>query len=516
MTTQVVLDSYYRDRDNYPLSTDFVIEPKEYSLNVVNKQVLYQNPIAITYPNLHSGYGANGFNYLTISGPIGSPIFPSYINFSLDCTVINYFSQYAIDVYYPPAAFASIVNQNNFANCTLVTRLASKPAGTYLKAEIEASVVVPLAYQTGTILYPPVTVPYTRLLLKHPGLVPYTPTGGTHSWTDGSRGDPFCIFNNAPNSMYILPPLIPPQTNSLTQVYLNRTYTKIPVNIYDANGNLIGASITADGTPNKQTFVMFTDTDDVSSANVFGGSGLQVLNRNRGQAREIIYYENTSGLAKLKKPLPEAFPDPSIYASDISFGFSYEVYEALYEGKGSMWYNYGIKDPCYTQCRTVTLSHIVLPNIPLDNGPRGLLDNTQYVVAYIYNEGGQNTAGSSLSTNNIDIIGSTYAIPMALSLNNQKFFTLTPVSSKKFLLDFNRPIRVKLTLFNGEVIIFAGSGVNGNWETNGFPFFLKSIPDPNYTDIYQAVRYPGYSPDTPVPFSPFYLYQTVVVLNVLP
>lgn len=487
MSNQCLIDSRNRDRDSYPLSTDFVIYPKQYAYD--NKNI-YKNPIAITTPNIHSGYGYNtidvvdsSINYTTI--PVSYPI-PTSIPFNIPVTVVKYISQYCVDVYFPPLALDQAINQNVFANCTLVTRVVSKPAGSYLKADIVQSLTFSQDFPK---------LPFTRLFLKTPGLQPYPNSSAGYSYLDASSGDPYCIFNNAPESMHILSYA----TNN--QVNLNPIYTKIPVNIYDTQGNKIGISTTGAGDPYLQYYVMLTDTDIINNITPLP------VRLNRGQPRKIIYYNNTTGVAQLDNSLPSNY---TLFPPDISSGYSYEVYKAQYEGLGTLWFNNGIKDKNYSSCRDITLNSLVLPNYTLSTGLKGALDNYSYLVLYINNVGGKT---SSLSTNNPETYGASFIIPLYLQLATQKFFTLSPSIKKSFKLDFNMPIKVKLCLPTGEVVKFAGSEQDNVWVTNYNPLFLKSIPDYDYTDTNQTVKYPGYSPDTPVPFSPYQSVQFSVLLD---
>lgn len=65
------------------------------------------------------------------------------------------------------------------------------------------------------------------------------------------------------------------------------------------------------------------------------------------------------------------------------------------------------------------------------------------------------------------------------------------------ILDFNRPIRVTIKNPDGEIITFSG---DNPWTSTFVPWFSSHFP-PNLTlsPPTEAVRYPGYTPETPPP-----------------
>jgi hypothetical protein len=98
---------------------------------------------------------------------------------------------------------------------------------------------------------------------------------------------------------------------------------------------------------------------------------------------------------------------------------------------------------------------------------------------------------------------------MYLQLTSQRFFSLSPNIKKSFMIDFNRPIRVTIATPDGNPIKTSGDNI---WVSNYFPWFSQNIPA--IPPFIQAVRYPGYSPDTPPPFEPNRFYQFSIILDV--
>ena len=441
MSNQLLLDSAYRDRNNYPLSTNYTIYPKQVDQQcscTCGCPTCYINPIAIAYPNVHSG--------------------PDVSNAVINCISLN-----TIELNLPPdyligqftgnplLSYAEQFFQNVFCNCTFLAKASATP-GDYVSSIISKSVTD----NSGTTLYlrDDLSVDVSRAwcIYKNP---PY------------AQG---VIFNtNTTNILDLCSnTIIPVKTSSCN-------YTIQP----DSSGNVCG-----------QYFVMITDTDvscDVS---------------NRGQVKQIKYYDNLNHRAYLYDSFPVA----------PSTGQSYEIYKAFKEGMGTLWYSNGIKDKNFTYCREVTLSYVVIPNFFLSSGSGGRLDNYRYINLKISNDGINNSGSSTISTNSIDARYVTYVFPINIQLAQQRFFVLTPSTHKCFMIDFNQPIKVEFTLPNGDPIIFEG---DDRWSTNYFPLFLDSVklnPEEKIVPSIGVV-YPKYSPDTPVPFETFNLLQTGVFLD---
>lgn len=443
MSNELVLDSAYRDRNVYPLSTNYTIYPKQLGQSQFCSckcgcPNCYVNPIAIQNPNIHSG--------------------PDVSNAVVDCISFN-----TIKLNLPPSELGShlIKNplveyfeqffQNVFVNCTFLAKASASP-GDYVSSIIDKSVTD----NSGTILY-----------LKN-----NLPVDVSRSW---------CIYKNAPYAQGVLSAT---NTGGILDLCSN---TIIPVEenncrsttAPDSSGNVCG-----------QFFIMITDTDTDCSS------------QNRGQVRQIKYYDNLNHRAYLYNPFP-VIPDISQ---------SYEVYRALKEGMGTLWYNNGIKDKNFTYCREINLKYVVLPTFFLGTGTGAKLDNYRYINLKISNDGINNSGSSTLSTNSNESRYVTFVFPINIQLFEQRFFVLTPSFNKCFMLDFNQPIKVEFTLPNGEPIIFEG---DDRWSTNYFPLFLQSAKlTPENTVVPDiGVIYPGYSPDTPVPFETFDLVQTAIFFD---
>lgn len=440
MSNQLLLDSAYRDRNVYPLSTNYVIYPKENAYNCpCQGSTKYKNPIAIDFPNVHSGTDASNVVLNCISlNTIVLDIPPIEFLTSLKgLPLVTYFEQFF---------------QNIFCNCTFLAKHPNGVPGMYLHETISKSVTDP----SGTYLYL-----------------------ADELMADVS-GQPYCIFKNMPYNMGVLSSTINAGVLDLCSNAI------IPV---DASGCNCRTDIS--GYPCGQYFIMLTDTD------------ISCNPKNRGQVRQIKYYDNTNHIAYLDG----AFP-----VTPIS-GESYEIYKAFDEGLGTLWYSNGIKDKNFTYCREVRLAYVVLPNFFLASGNGGKLDNYRFINLKISNDGINNSGSSTISTNNRFARYMTFTFPINLQLFEQRFFTLTPSTNKCFMIDFNQPIQVEFTLPNGDPIIFEG---DDRWSNNYFPLFLgaSDLNDPETTlrpDI--GVIYPGYSPDTPVPFRPLNLVQTAIFFD---
>jgi len=407
---QVHIDSTYRDRTLYPLATDFVVPPKQ---NYYGDEIEYKNPVAILFPNVHSGVGLIdpgalvivGGNYSTV---IGFPDFGAFV--------------------------ATSAQQNLFGNCYFLVRHAF---GNYEVAPIGQCILnYPAANQTSLLFSSPLTVP-------------------------SAAGDRWAIYRNLP---YHYGNFQPGSTSN---------HLKLDITAPSNDGELVGM------------WIMITDMEFPPSADILG------------QCSRIIAYDGVTKTATVSPPFASA---PSAFVF-------YEVYKVIYESAGSLWYANGLKDPYATQPRYCSLTSLIMPNTILIQG--GSIDNFPYLIVTIANEGFSATSSTSITTNNFNEYKATYIVPMYLQLNTQRFFVLSPSIKKKFLIDFNRPIRVSVLSPDGNPLIWSADNI---WISNYFPWFSQNIPA--VPPFISAVRYPGISPDTPPPFEAFSYLQMSVILDV--
>jgi len=404
MSIQLHIDSTFRDRYRYPKSCDFVIEPLEYTSQNTKK---YINPIAINFPNVHSGPDIN------------------------KCIILG--TSYSVIIGWPGFSSGSIASDDNFfSDCTFMWRQA---ANTYFFTNISFSDIDnPISGQSLLLLYP-----------QLPG-VPLP-------------NDRFNIYYNTPYTMGTL------QAGS---TFTNLVLSATP---YFANP----------GTNEiNDMWLLITDTEDTFPSTI----PISIL----GQCYKIIAYDSVTKIATVTPELPVA----------PSAGVAYEVYKTYKEGVGTMWYSNGIKDKCFTQCRNITLTGLTLPNAILSNRGGGKIDRYPYLIVTIKNEGISATSSSSIATNNESEYDSTYIVPINITLSNQRNFTISINLKKKMILDFNRPIRVSIKNPDGEIIQFAD---DNNWTSTFIPWFSSHVPA-NLVLGVDAVRYPGYTPETPPPIVP--------------
>lgn len=400
MSIQLHVDSTFRDRYKYPNSCDFVIDPLSYTSQNVNT---YINPLAINFPNIHSGPD------LTRCIILGSPI--------------------SVIIGWPGVAFSTIPSDDNFfADCTFMWRQA---ANTYYFTKVSYSDLdSPIAGQSTLLLYPPL-----------PGIP--------------LANDRFNIYYNTPYTMGSL------QAGSTTS---NLVLSAAPYFVDPATDNI------------NDMWLMITDTENNPPISILG------------QCYKITAYDSITRIATVTPSLPVA----------PAAGIAYEVYKVYKEGVGTMWYSNGIKDRCIAQCRNVTLTGLTLPNFPLSNRSGGKIDRYPYLIVTIRNEGISATSSSTIATNNDEEHESTFIVPINITLSNQRYFTITVNLKKKMLLDFNRPIRVSIKSPEGEVIKFAA---DNPWVSTLVPWFSSHTPA-NLVLGVDAVRYPGYTPETPPPIVP--------------
>ena len=402
MSVQLHIDSTFRDRYKYPNSCDFVVEPLEYTSQNVNK---YKNPVAIDFPNVHSG--PDPAKCIQLGTPTSLIIgWPGFVTGGTQS------------------------DDNVFANCTFMWRIGPN---NYEFTPINYSDVDnPIAGQSTLALYPPLSgFPVAN--------------------------DRFNIYYNLPYTMGSL------QAGSTTSslVLSASPYFKNPAT------NEI-----------NDMWIMITDTEDTWP--VFT-TPISIL----GQCYKIVSYDSTTQTAIVTPALPTIPPA----------GTSYEIYKTFKEGVGSMWFSAGIKDKCITHCRTVTLTGLTLPNAVLSTRSGGRIDRFPYVILRVSNEGISNTSISTIATNNPSEHSATFIVPIQITLSTQRYFTISTNISKKMLIDFNRPIRFTILSPFGEILSFAG---DNPWISTLIPWFSTHVLA-NLTAGVPAVRYPGYTPETPPP-----------------
>jgi len=416
MSIQFHIDSSFRDRIKYPNSCDFVIEPLEYKSQDINK---YINPIAINFPNVHSGGDAN------------------------KCIVLG--SPTSVIVNFPGFATNSIMSDDNlFANCTFMWRSA---ANTYFFTQVSYSDMdSPITGQSLILLDPP--LPGTPLL-----------------------NDRFNVYYNTP---YTMGSLQAGSTNSELVLSANPYFS-------NPNTNEI-----------NDMWLMITDTEDTSPSTI----PISIL----GQCYKIISYNSVTKVAIVTPPLPVS----------PSAGISYEVYKTYKEGVGSIWFSGGIKDQCFTKCRNVTLTGLTLPNSFLQNRSGGKIDRYPYIIVRITNDGVSSTSSSTIATNNEAEHDATFIVPIYITITNQRYFTISTNISKKMLIDFNRPIRITLKNPDGEILSFSG---DNPWISTFVPWFSSHVPA-NLSAVppIEAVRYQGYTPETPPPIVPGSNQITIILM----
>ena len=404
MSIQLHIDSTFRDRYKYPNPCDFVVEPLAYTTQNVNT---YINPIAIDFPNIHSGPDVNKCIIL------GSPL--------------------AVIIGWPGFVAGGTQNDDNFfADCTFMWRSAPN---TYFFTKISYSDIdSPITGQSTLALYPPL-----------PGLP--------------LPNDRFNAYYNTPYTMGSL------QAGSTTSTLV------LSATPYFAN---------PENNEINDMWLMITDTEDTFPPSI----PVSIL----GQCYKITAYDSITKVATVTPALAVA----------PAAGTSYEVYKTYKEGVGTMWYSNGIKDKCIAQCRNVTLTGLTLPNYILSTRSGGRPDRFSYVIVTLKNEGISATSSSTLATNNEAEHEATFIVPINITLSTQRYFTITVNTKKKMLIDFNRPIRVSVKSPYGEVLQFADDNV---WVSTLIPWFSTHVPA-NLVAGLDAVRYPGYTPETPPPIVP--------------
>jgi hypothetical protein len=238
MSNQLLLDSAYRDRNDYPLSTNYAINPKQLDQKcscAAGCSTCYVNPIAIAYPNVHSGSDTSNvvvncisFNTIKLNLP------PDYLLGTLTANpLLFYFEQFF---------------QNVFCNCTFLAKASASP-GDYVSSVISKSIID----NSGTTLY----------------LKDDLPVDVSRAW---------CIYKNTPYAQGVLEG---PNTTNILDLCSNTIIpVKTPSCSYstqsDSSGNVCG-----------QYFIMITDTDAVCDVS------------NRGQVKQIKYYDNLNHRAYL-------------------------------------------------------------------------------------------------------------------------------------------------------------------------------------------------------------------------
>jgi hypothetical protein len=232
----------------------------------------------------------------------------------------------------------------------------------------------------------------------------------------------------------------------------------------------------------KNMWLMITDTEDTFPSSV----PTSIL----GQCYKVISYNSATRVATVQPNLAVA----------PGAGVSYEIYRTFKEGVGTLWFSGGVRDKFLTRCRNLTLTSLSLPNTILTNRGGGKIDRYSYITVRICNEGYSSPNNSTIATNSEYEHDATFIIPIYILLTTQRYFSISTNITKKLKLDFNRPIRITIRNPSGEIISFAA---DNPWISNLFPWFSSHIPA-NLSTIpaVEAVRYPGYSPESPPPFIP--------------
>jgi hypothetical protein len=393
-----------------------VIQPKQ---NYYGSGNNYINPLAINFPNVHSGGDATK----CIVGGLPTAV------------VINW------PVITVPTGAS---DDNVFSGCTFMWR---RGANDYLFTQISYSDIDnPIVGQT--------------LLLLYPAL----------------GGFP------APNDRY--------------NIYYNLPYTMGSLQAGSSANKLVLSASPYFSNPNtneiNNMWLMITDTEDTSPSTIPSS----IL----GQCYKIVSYDATTKIATVDPPLAVA----------PAAGIAYEIYKPYKEGVGSLWFSGGIKDQFATRCRNVTLTGLTLPNAYLDNRSGGRIDRYPYIIVRISNDGHSTTNNATMATNSDVEHDATFIVPIYITLSNQRFFTISTNVTKKLQLDFNRPIRVTIKNPDGDIIKFASDNA---WVSTFVPWFSSHIP-PNLATFpaVEAVRYPGYTPETPPPICPAQNQITLIMM----
>lgn len=417
MSVQLHIDSTFRDRYLYPNPCDFVIQPKQ---NYYGSGNNYINPVAINFPNVHSG----------------PDVSKGIVAISASSAIINW----------PVIPLSSTASDDNFfSGCTFMWR---RGANDYLFTKISYSDIdTPTTGQSLLLLYPSLPIVSTI------------------------SGDRYNIYYNTPYTMGSLQ-----AGSTVNQLVLSATP-------YFANPNTNEIN---------DMWLMITDTEAATPSSV----PVSIL----GQCYKIVSYDATTKIATVEPPLAVA----------PAAGVSYEVYKPYTEGVGSLWFSGGIKDQFATRCRNVTLTGLTLPNAFLENRGGGKIDRYPYIIVRLTNDGHSTSNNATMATNSDVEHDATFVVPIYITLSNQRFFTISTNVTKKLKLDFNRPIRVTIKNPDGDIIKFSG---DNPWISTFVPWFSSHVPaNLSATPPIEAVRYPGYTPETPPPIRPSGNQITIIAM----
>lgn len=167
---------------------------------------------------------------------------------------------------------------------------------------------------------------------------------------------------------------------------------------------------------------------------------------NTGIAILIADYNGTTQVATLAKALP--FVPGATDAYDI-LQFSGDSWSPLiYSGTT------GFSQPT---CYSVELCYLIVPNQVITSGYGGTLNNYPYLDLALFNEG-NNHSDKVIYSNNPNEQSVLFRVPLGLNINTETFFTLKDSKCIQVVkLKLDQPLRFRITLPNGNPIVFATS-----------------------------------------------------------
>ena len=160
------------------------------------------------------------------------------------------------------------------------------------------------------------------------------------------------------------------------------------------------------------------------------------------QYASVISY---NGFTRIATILPRLTVAPAL-------GDGYEICYFSRDNFSPLLYN-GTTTLNQPVCYDVELNHLIMPNVILKNGSRGLMEEYPYFYVKLYNLNSR-PGQTSFITNNPNAREAIFKMPMHIYLKDESFFTLDKCKSiQSFSLKMDDCLRFSVCLPSGEPIV---------------------------------------------------------------